>query len=124
MWADNRFSSTRFNDLKLVGQFFSTKAPAWVILGLGGHYSFSILMALLYAGWAYDRLPGPRWLKGSIFIQIENSLLYPAAILVEPFHAGVKAGEVPSLLTWKTFRGQVLRHVAFGLALGGLYKRG
>lgn len=122
MWADSKLSSHPFNDLKLVGQVFTTKAPAWVIMGVGGHYSFSALMALLYAHSAYPRLPGPGWLRGLLFLQLENMLLYPGAALVEPHHAGIRSGQVPTLLSRKSFAGQVLRHVAFGLVLGLVYR--
>ena len=35
MWVDNRVSSHQFDDLKLVGQAFTTKSPWWVISGVG-----------------------------------------------------------------------------------------
>lgn len=122
MWLDNKLSSHHFNDLKLVGQIFTTKSPAWIIIGLANHFSFSVVVTLVYAKWAYKRLPGPPWLKGILFLQIENTLLYPGAALLEPRHAGMKSGEVPTLFSWKSFWGQVVRHVAFGAALGLLYK--
>ena len=118
MWADNRLSSQRFNDLKLVGQVFTTRAPAWVIQGLLVHYGFSVVIALLYSSWGARRMPGPPWLKGVVFMQLENAILYPGAALVMPIHAGVKSGQVPSLFERKVIQGQVLRHVAFGLVLG------
>ena len=121
MWADNRLSSQRFNDLKLVGQVFTTRAPAWVIQGLLVHYGFSVVIALLYASWGVRRMPGPPWFKGVVFLQLENAILYPGAALVMPIHAGVKSGQVPSLFERKVIQGQLLRHVAFGLALGAIY---
>ena len=121
MWADNKLSSQRFDDLKLVGQVFTTRAPAWVIQGLLVHYGFSVAIALLYASWGARRMPGPPWLKGVLFMQLENAILYPGAALVMPIHAGVKSGQVPSMFERKVIQGQLLRHLAFGLALGGVY---
>jgi hypothetical protein len=34
----------------------------------------------------------------------------------------MRRGQLPPLLNWKTFWGQMLRHVAFGAVLGLLYK--
>jgi hypothetical protein len=121
-WADSRLSSHPFNDLKLVGQMVTTRSPWWQMQGLAGHYGFSVVMALLYARYARAALPGPGWLKGIIFLNIENLALYPAGLLIDRYHMGVRAGELPRMMTWKTFAGQVVRHVAFGLTLGLLYR--
>jgi hypothetical protein len=122
MWADNMLSRHKFNDIKLVGQIFTTRSPFWQIQGLVGHYGFSGVMALVYASQAYKRLPGPGWFRGFLFLQIENSVLYLLAPLMDPRHAGVKSGQIPRVWKWKTFWGQVVRHIAFGLTLGALYR--
>jgi hypothetical protein len=121
-WVDSKLSSHPFNDLKLVGQILTIRSPNWVFMGLAAHYSMSALMSVVYSTLAYRKLPGPGWLKGILFLQIENTLLYPAAALLEPIHAGMKSGEVPTLFSWKTFRGQVVRHVVFGVTLGAIYR--
>ncbi len=122
MCADNKLSSHQFNDLKLVGQVFTTKSPLWIIQGVIIHYGFSLLVAVAYAGWAYRRLPGPRWLKGLLFLQIENTALYPLAAIMDKFHAGVREGQLPPIMKWKSYWGQLLRHVAFGVVLGMVYR--
>jgi hypothetical protein len=121
-WADSKLSSHPFNDLKLIGQMFTTKTPLWKVLGTAGHFGFSIVVALLYARYFYKRLPGPPWLRGITFLQIENTLLYPVGPIVDRIHAGMRAGDLPPMLNWKTFKGQVLRHVAFGAVLGATYR--
>ena len=120
--ADSRLSSYPYNDLKLVGQMFTTRSPWWQALGLAGHYGLSVVVALAYARWAYRQLPGPGWLRGFIFLQMENLALYPLAAISDRFHAGMRAGQLPPLLAWKSFWGQFWRHVAFGLVLGALYE--
>ena len=122
MWADNKLSRHKFDDIKLVGQIFTTKSPIWQLQGLVGHYGFSGVMALVYAAYAYNRLPGPDWFRGFLFLQIENSSLYLLAPLMDPHHAGVKSGQIPRVWKWKTFWGQVVRHIAFGVTLGALYR--
>src|SRR5689334_22648030 len=114
MWLDNRLSSQEFNDLKLVGQFFTTKSPWWMAQGIAGHYAFSMIMACLYARIFYPRLPLPPLLKGIVFLNIENAVLYPLGPLVDRVHAGIRSGQLPPMFTTKTFLGQVVRHIAFG----------
>jgi hypothetical protein len=121
-WADSKLSSHPYNDLKLVGQMVTTRSPYWQIQGLAGHFGFSVVMSLLYARHFYKKLPGPPVVRGITFLQLENTLLYPVAPLLDSFHAGVGAREIPPLLSKKSFQGQVLRHIAFGAALGLLYR--
>jgi hypothetical protein len=125
-WVDSKLSSHPFNDVKLVGQMFTTRSPMWQVQGLAGHYGFSLFLALTYARWFYKRLPGPRWLRGLTFLQLENTLLYALALAVgfDKLHAGIRRRELPPLGNLKTFNGQVVRHMAFGLALGVLYRDG
>lgn len=120
-YLDSNLSSHPYNDLKLIGQMFTTKSPLWQIQGVVGHYGFATIMALLYARYAYKMLPGPGWLRGLIFLQIENNALYVLSPLLDNIHAGKKAGQLPPLVNLKTYLGQTLRHVAFGLALGAIY---
>ena len=49
MWADNKLSSHEFNDLKLVGQVFTTKSPLWAIQGVIINDAFTLLVAVAYA---------------------------------------------------------------------------
>jgi hypothetical protein len=117
-WLDSKLSSWPFNDVKLVGQVFTTRSPLWQIQGLVGHFGFSVVMAFLYARYVRARLPGPGWLRGVIFLQIENGVLYPATSIADKAHAGIKSGELPPMMNMKTFKGQIVRHVAFGAVLG------
>ena len=109
-WADSKLSSHPFNDLKLIGQMVTTRSPWWQMQGLAGHYCFSVVMALLYARYGRAVLPGSGWLRGVLFLMLENTVLYPVGVPVDRYHAGVRAGELAPMMTWKTFRGQVLRH--------------
>ena len=121
-FLDSKLSNYPYNDIKLVGQMFTTKSPFWQLQGLAGHYGFSVVMALLYARFGYRLLPGPGWFKGLLFLQIENNGLYVLAPLVDKIHAGHRKGELPKLTSWKSYAGQTWRHVAFGLVLGALYR--
>ena len=69
-----------------------------------------------------DRLPGSPWVKGVIFANVENSLLYPLTYL-EDLHPAVRDGQVDRYFNWPAFWQSVPRHVAYGAVLGGLYAR-
>lgn len=118
---DSKLSNHPYNDLKLVGQMFTIKSPLWQIQGLLGHYAFAITMAVVYDRYARRMLPGPLWLKGVLFMQIENNVLYVLSPLVDKVHAGEREGTLPPLMNRKTYLGQALRHVSFGAALGAMY---
>ncbi len=122
-FLDSKLSSHPFNDLKLVGQMFTTRSPIWQIQGLVGHYSFSVVMAAIYARYAHRLLPGPGWLRGLLFLQIENNTLYLLAPLLDRFNAGTNDGQIPPLMSLKSYWGQALRHIAFGVVLGAVHER-
>jgi hypothetical protein len=79
-------------------------------------------MAFVYARFVYARLPLPPLLKGIVFLNIENAVLYPLGPVVDRVHSGIKSGQLPSMFTMKTFLGQVVRHIAFGAVVGLLYR--
>lgn len=120
-YLDSKLSSHPYNDLKLVGQMFTTRSPFWQIQGLAGHYSFAVVMSLVYARYARRLLPGPGWLRGLLFMQIENNSLYLLAPLLDRVHTGQKRDQIQPLMNLKTYMGQTLRHVVFGLVLGAIY---
>ena len=101
---------------------FTSKSPWWIIQGLAGHFSFSVVMALFYARFFYPWMPGPGVVKGIVFLNIENTFLYPGALISDRINVAVRNGELAPLLNKKSFMGQVVRHVAFGAVLGFLYR--
>jgi len=85
------------------------------------HALNSLALASLYAMLA-RRIPGPAWLKGVIFANVENVILYPITRL-EDMHPAVRTGLVDRYFTWPAFWQSVPRHIAFGAVLGALYER-
>jgi hypothetical protein len=97
--TDLRLTGRNVDDLMILGRPFTedpTKARA---VGMAIHVVNSLALASLYAT-LEGRLPGPGWVKGVIFANVENVILY-----------------------WPAFWQSVPRHIAFGVVLGVLYDR-
>lgn len=121
MFADMKLLDYPLNDLRMLGEQFGRRR-SWPIVGAAMHYSFSIFLTYIYAAYARDHLRGPDWLRGLIFINIENGTLYPFAFLLDRFNPTIHSGEMPAVFTKTGFVNQLLRHAAFGLTLGSLYR--
>src|SRR5215212_1037882 len=119
--ADLRLTGRNIDDLMILGRPFvddPTKARA-----VGGviHAVNSLALASLYA-MLDRRLPGPAWLKGIVFANVENVILYPIAWF-EDIHPAIRDGQVDRYFNWPAFWQSVPRHIAFGAVLGVLYQR-
>jgi len=118
-FVGNRFSDVRFIEGLINGEKRSTRSSimAWSIHLLNG-----VALAEIYAAVGKRFLPGPDWLKGSIFGEIFIVSAWWLTPLADKYHPLIKNGEQPKLFTWKAFAQNVVRHLAFGLTLGLLYR--
>ncbi len=119
--ADLRLTGRNVDDLMILGSPFvadPTKARA---VGGAIHAVNSMALAGLYAT-LEPRLPGPAWLKGVIFANVENVILYPVTRF-EDIHPAIRTGHVDRYYNWAAFWQSVPRHIAFGAVLGMLYDR-
>ncbi len=117
--ADLRLTGRNVDDLMVLGSPFikdPTKARA---VGGAIHAVNSLALARLYAMLEH-RLPGPAWLKGVIFANVENVILYPVTRF-EDIHPAIRTGQVDRYYNWAAFWQSVPRHIAFGAVLGMLY---
>ncbi len=80
-----------------------------------------MLLAELYAAVFKRLLPGPNWLKGSIFGEMFLLSTWWMAPFVDKYHPLTKRGELARLATWTSFFQNIVRHLVFGLLLGLLY---
>lgn len=117
--ADLRLTGNNVDDLLVLGRPFVTNRERARRVGGLIHALNSVALAGLY-GQMHRWLPGPPWLKGVIFANVENALLYPITLL-EDFHPAVRAGDVDRYFTWPSFWQSVPRHIVYGLVLGILY---
>jgi hypothetical protein len=119
--ADLRLTGRNVDDLLILGRPFTedpTKARA---VGTAIHAVNSLVLASLYAA-LERRLPGPGWLKGVIFANVENVILYPITRF-EDVHPAIRTGQVDRYFNWSAFWQSIPRHIAFGAVLGVLYDR-
>ena len=122
--VDRRIGNPRSNDLVLLGGLFASgqPQPARGIIGLLAHFGGGVAFALLYEGFARDRLPGPHWLRGILLLQLENASLWPLCYLINPVHPSVRRGDLASIVSPAYFVQQVWRHLALGAVLGVLLR--
>lgn len=119
--ADLRLTGNNVDDLLVLGRPFAREPSRARWIGAAIHLGNSIALAQVYR-LVEQRLPGAPWLKGVVFANVENLLLYPVTIL-EGMHPAVRDGQVDRYFTWPAFWQSVPRHVAYGAVLGALYAR-
>ncbi len=119
--ADLRLTGRNVDDLMILGRPFAEEPTKARAIGGAIHAVNSLALATLYAT-LEPRLPGPAWLKGVVFANVENVVLYPITVF-EDIHPAIRLGEVDRYFTWPAFWQSVPRHVAFGAVLGVLYDR-
>ncbi len=117
--ADLRLTGRNVDDLIVLGWPF-VKNPAHARRAGGViHTLNSLALASLYAA-VEKRIPGPAWLKGIAFANVENAILYPVTVF-EDRHPAIRDGYVDRYFNWPAFWQSVPRHIAYGAVLGVLY---
>ena len=119
--ADLRLTGRNVDDLIILGRPFVRDPAHARRAGVAIHFANSVALAQLYRV-VEKHLPGSPWVKGTIFANVENAVLYPATYL-ENLHPAVRDGQVDRYFTWPAFWQSVPRHVAYGAVLGSLYAR-
>ncbi|HCI78603.1 MAG TPA: hypothetical protein DHW02_02815 [Ktedonobacter sp.] len=117
--AKNAFSDVRFIEGMIAGTKSTpvTRTLAWVLHMLNG-----VALAEVYAATFKRWLPGPDWLKGSLFAELFVVGVWGLTPLADKYHPLIKDGQLPKLFTWKSFFQNLIRHFVFGLVLGLLYR--
>lgn len=110
------------NDLRLLAGMVPRGEKHWAILGTLIHFFNSISLGLLFAR-VRDWVPGTGWRQGVLFALVENIVLAPGFIAIDRVHPAVRAGRLPRYGRVIPFLQQVIRHIAYGAALGALLGR-
>lgn len=119
---DNRLTGQNNDDLKLLGRMLVKGPEHAKLVGVLPHVVNSANLGIAYAALAHDRLPGPPWFRGALFATVENTVLYPIALL-EDKHPGIRNGEIDRYLTLKAYLQSIPRHITYGAVVGTLYER-
>ena len=125
MEGDMYLTGNRYSDVRFIQGLINGKSArqnsfpflAWII-----HFLNGVTLAELYAAVFKRFLPGPNWLKGTIFGEIFLLSTWWLAPLVDKYHPLTKSGELARLATWTSFFQNIVRHLIFGLLLGLLYR--
>lgn len=123
MELDRKVTKSKVDDLVLVGRPFVPNRPELARpVGLVVHLGNGAALALAYAALAHDRWPGPAWLRGVLFLNLENLALYPI-MLFSDHHPAVKDGQMDNYWSRQAFAESLPPHTVYGLLIGPLYER-
>ena len=125
MEGDMYLTGNRYSDVRFIQGLIDGKSRrpdrfpflAWII-----HFLNGVILAEFYAAVFKRFLPGPNWLKGSIFGELFLLSTWWLAPFVDKYHPLTKRGELARLATWTSFFQNIIRHLVFGLVLGLLYR--
>jgi hypothetical protein len=125
MEAEMSITGNHFSDIRflqgLMGKKASTEQKfyilAWLLNFLNG-----VALSEFYAALAKRFLPGPNWLKGTIFGGLFITAAWPLTPLADKYHPLIKDGSLPKLATLPAYAQNLGRHLLFGLVLGLLYR--
>ncbi len=115
--ADLRLLRHNADDLLLLGRLVTSDCGKARRIGLGVHLLNGAVLGAIYGVAVRDRLPGPGWLRGTIFANIENVALYPLALL-QDHHPAIRSGDLAPYWNGTAFLQSIPRHIAFGAVLG------
>lgn len=121
MKLDMALSDERIDDFQLLATFGPLR-DQWRVLGPVIHAINSAGLGVLYA-LTSNRLTGPGWLRGLTFALIENTVLWPAIVVLDRVHPAIRSGELPTFNRPWPFLAENLRHAAYGVVLGASYER-
>ena len=121
MLGDLRILRYDFNDFTLLGRPFSKNRSVWLPIGAAIHMFNGTALGLVY-GWVHQFLRGPGWFRGLCFAQTENLVLWPLMLVVDRFHPARREGQLAAGWSKRAFLVGVLRHAAYGVTLGALYR--
>lgn len=114
---DLRVFRHNVDDLTLIGRLVTKNRRVIRPVGLAIHLLNGATLGIVYETLARDRLPGPPAVRGICFSLLENTLLYPLALL-ENRHPGIRDGILSRYWNAPAFTQETIRHVVFGVVLG------
>lgn len=121
MAVDLALTRQRTNDLRLLAGMVPGGRRLWPVIGSISHITNGVALGAVFSR-VHQGLPGPTWMRGLIFAQVENLLLWPIMIVLDHIHPGMKRGDLEKYNRPGPFFVEVVRHAVFGAVLGAAYE--
>lgn len=126
MVVDQRLLNRKFDTISPLGEALTDDPEMQRWAGLAAHYAAGVGLAVLYARYLHERLPGPRPLRGAAFGLLDAATLTWGGVYPLVQQLG---GDLPIPATYAalahspTVTAQsVLRHLAYGVGVGLVYR--
>jgi hypothetical protein len=121
MAFDMALFRNKTNDLRLLSGMVPGGRRLWPVLGTAIHMFNGAALGAVYAHIEH-RVPGPGWLKGTLFGLAENMALWPIITVLDRIHPEIKRGTLEPFNRAVPFLQEVFRHVVYGAVLGWVYE--
>jgi hypothetical protein len=119
-----KLTGSKMDDLVLLGRPLVPNRPGLARpVGAAVHLANGAGLGILYAALVHDRFPGPAWLRGMVFLALENTALYPLTALMPAHHPAVADGQLDSYWSWPAYLESTPPHLVYGALVGPLYDR-
>jgi hypothetical protein len=121
MYLDIALTGNPLDDLQLLEGALRGRKARVPILGMLVHLLNGGALGIVYSI-VKPLLPGPNWLKGTLFGLLFVLGVWPLTPLLDRIHPLIRRGELPRFNTPVAFGQNIARHLIFGLVLGLLYR--
>jgi hypothetical protein len=121
MYLDIALTGNPLDDVQLLEGALRGRKARSPILGMLVHLLNGSALAVVYAA-LKPLLPGPNWLKGTLFGLLFVLGVWPLTPLLDRIHPLIRRGDLPKFNTPIAFGQNIVRHLIFGLVLGLLYR--
>lgn len=122
MALDIALTRSRANDLRLLAGMVPGLGRTWPLTGTAIHMVNGAALGAVY-GHTQHLLPGPGWVRGTIFGLIENAALWPIIVLLDRVHPEIRAGRLSRFNRPVPFLQELFRHIVYGAVLGWTYEQ-
>src|SRR6476646_9129872 len=121
MYLDIALTGNPLDDVQLLEGALRGHKARIPILGMLVHLLNGSALAVVYA-LVKPLLPGPNWLKGTLFGALFLVAVWPLTPLLDRIHPLIRRGDLPRFNTPVALGQNIVRHLVFGLVLGLLYR--
>jgi hypothetical protein len=121
MYLDIALTGNPLDDVQLLEGALRGRKARVPILGMLVHLLNGSALAVVYA-LVKPLLPGPNWLKGTLFGALFLVAVWPLTPLLDRIHPLIQRGDLPRFNTPVALGQNIVRHLVFGLVLGLLYR--